>query len=360
MPQRSANKLVPFLLIGGVVVLSIAGFAWAGGWIGPSRIGGSALAGAIEKNSGTYPGYRRAHAKGLCFEGTFQANGSGASLSSAGVMAAGQYPVIGRFSTGGSNPFATDGRNVFHAMALQISGAHGQIWRMALDHTPIFPVATPKAFVALQRATTPLGSTGKPDPKVLGSYLAEHPETKAFQSYLDNEPLPDSFAGGTYHSINAFHFIDSAGRVSSVRWAMVPETPMVALDKSKLDSLPTDYLFNEILTRLGKGPVRWHMIVTIAQPGDRTDDATVQWPQNRPTVDVGILTITRAEPEETGPCRDITFDPTLLPAGVELSDDPLLPARSAAYSASFRMRALEGPEPSAIGKQLAAEQKGEK
>ncbi|MET0443270.1 MAG: hypothetical protein ABW151_01720, partial [Pseudorhodoplanes sp.] len=82
--------------------------------------------------------------------------------------------------------------------------------------------------------------------------------------------------------------------------------------------------------------------------------------QNRPTVDVGILTITRVEPEETGPCRDITFDPTLLPAGVELSDDPLLPARSAAYSASFRMRALEGPEPSAIGKKLAAEQMGGK
>src|SRR3546814_4093315 len=33
-----------------------------------------------------------------------------------------------------------------------LTGPDGEIWRLAMDHTPIFPVATPEAFVALQRA----------------------------------------------------------------------------------------------------------------------------------------------------------------------------------------------------------------
>jgi catalase len=94
------------------------------------------------------------------------------------------------------------------------------------------------------------------------------------------------------------------------------------------------------------------MIVTVAAPGDPTDNATVMWPAGRRQVDAGTLTIARAEPEESGACRDITFDPTILPDGVTLSDDPLLAARSAAYAASFRRRAIEAPGPSAVGKKL--------
>ena len=54
--------------------------------------------------------------------------------------------------------------------------------------------------------------------------------------------------------------------------------------------------------------------------------------------------------------HDITFDPTILPDGVALSDDPLLPARSAGYSSSFQRRALETPGPSAVGRVLAGKE----
>jgi catalase len=135
---------------------------------------------------------------------------------------------------------------------------------------------------------------------------------------------------------------------------MAPEAKLTALDKSTLGSLPANYLFDEVLARLANAPARWHMAVTIAQPGDPIDNATVQWPNDRVTVDVGTLTVMHATEEERGACRDITFDPTLLPAGVTLSDDPLLPARSAAYATSFRLRAEHGPEHSAIGEAVAA------
>lgn len=338
------------LVVAAPPLLLLAGFAWAGGWIGPPRMSGGAIVDAIQDNAGEHSGYRRAHAKGVCVTGHFQANGAAGDLSRARVLKPGRYPVIGRFSTGGSDPFATDGRNVFHALALQLTGPDGQIWRMAMDHVPIFPVATPDAFVALQRASRPDPATGKPDPAAMKAYLDRHPETRAYQDYIATAPLPGSFANGTYYSINAFRFIDRAGAAHAIRWAFEPEATRSALDKTRLAGLPADHLFDELRGRLARGPVRWRMAVTVAAPGDATDDATMAWPAGRQKIEAGTLTLVSAEPEEAGACRDITFDPTILPDGVALSDDRLLAARSAAYAASFRRRAVETPGPSAAGR----------
>jgi catalase len=65
-------------------------------------------------------------------------------------------------------------------------------------------------------------------------------------------------------------------------------------------------------------------------------------------VDAGTLTSDQVENEETGPCRDINYDPLVLPSGIAPSDDPLLSARSATYSQSFTRRAGEIQVPSAV------------
>jgi catalase len=63
---------------------------------------------------------------------------------------------------------------------------------------------------------------------------------------------------------------------------------------------------------------------------------------------VGTLTLDRIESDDTSAARDINFDPLVLPAGIEPSDDPILSARSAVYSVSFTRREGEKKEPSAI------------
>ena len=72
------------------------------------------------------------------------------------------------------------------------------------------------------------------------------------------------------------------------------------------------------------------------------------WPDNREHVDAGVLTIDHVESEQTGACRDINYDPLVLPSGIAPSDDPLLSARSATYSQSFTRRAGETREPGAV------------
>ena len=183
-----------FAMIASVILAIASLFAWAAGWVGPKRIDGEDVVAALEYNSGAHSGYRRAHAKGLCFRGDFEASGAGAALSSAFALKTGVYPVEGRFSLAGGNPLAADGRNVFRSMALVMRADNGEEWRMAMDHTPIFPVADVASFVALQRASKPDPKTGKPDPATMKRFLSAHPEVKAFQDYMARAILPDSFA----------------------------------------------------------------------------------------------------------------------------------------------------------------------
>lgn len=356
MPSFNRATVGAFALIGALVLLLVAAFACAAGWVGPRRINGGDVTRALENNSGgRKPGYRRAHAKGLCFRGSFTANGAGRALATASAFKPGRYPVIGRFSLAGGNPRAGDGRNVFHSMALMLRTPDGQEWRLAMDHTPIFPVADVGSFIALQRATTTDPKTGKPDPAVMKPFLAAHPEVKAFQDYMAEAVLPNSFANATYYSINAFRFIDAGGATRFVRWQFDPEAPLAGLDKKHLDQVARDYLFSEMIVRTAQGQSRWHLKLVVANQGDVTDNATIAWTGPHRTIDAGTLTITAVQPEEADACRDQNFDPTILPPGIALSDDPLLAARSKAYSSSFTRRAVEGPHASAVGEDLAKE-----
>ncbi|MDB5738160.1 MAG: Catalase domain protein, partial [Sphingomonas bacterium] len=210
--MAAAIRIFPRLvIIAGALAGAALIFAWVGGWLSPARISGTAVADALQDANGkVFRGFRRAHAKGLCVSGRFDANGAGMALSRSGLFPSGSVPVIGRFSTGGGNPMATDGRNVFHALGLRFALPGGEQWRMALDHTPIFIVSNPADFVALQQASVPDAKTGKPDPAKLKAFVAAHPETGAFLDYMKMAPLPSSFANGTYYSIDAFRFIDAA------------------------------------------------------------------------------------------------------------------------------------------------------
>ena len=106
-------------------------------------------------------------------------------------------------------------------------------------------------------------------------------------------------------------------------------SPLLGLTVRSLD------LFDDFIARIHSAPVQWRLILTVGQPGDPTDDATIPWPEDREHVDAGTLTLDEVESEAPGNCRDINFDPLVVPVGIAPSDDPLLSARSAVYSQSF-------------------------
>jgi catalase len=338
--MNKATTLARLALIGGILAAVIGLFAYLGGWLTPKELTPARFTDALEEASGIHPGYRRNHAKGLGVAGHFESNGKGEPLSKATVFRPGQVPVIGRFSFGGGNPDVADTPDAVRGLGLEFSPPDGELWRTAMINLPVFPFPTPEAFYEQLLVSKPDPKTGVPDPAKMKEFLAGHPETMAAFTIIKSQPPSSGFENSTFYSLNAFHFINARGDSIPVRWLATPEQPFLAADMA---SAPKDksYLFDGLIAAIQRGPLRWRLIVIIGQPGDPTNDASIAWPAQREKVDVGTLTLDRAESDDASAARDINFDPLVLPAGMAPSDDPLLSARSAVYSRSFTRRAGE-------------------
>ena len=335
------GKSAALAIIGLVVVAGAAAFAFTAGWFSPHRLTPARMVDALSRRGGNPLGHRRNHAKGICFTGQFVANGAGARLSRAPMLMTGHYPVIGRFAIATGNPNAPDASGRVRSMALRIVAPGGQEWRSGMNNSPVFVVSTPRAFYQITLAQDIEPATGEPDPAAMQRFLRMHPESAPFAEWAKSAPWTTSYADQTYWSLNAFRFIDAVGRRRLVRWSMEPTAPPQIVSQADLAHLGPNFLAQDLKRRLDQGPLRWHLTVTLAAPGDPSNDATKAWPADRQHVDVGMLIIQRAEDEADGPCRDYNFDPTILPVGIEPSDDPLLAARSAAYAQSFDLRTGE-------------------
>ena len=335
--SRPSGNGARWALIGTAVAVAAGAYAYVGGWLSPQRLTPDRLVDDFQQAAGDHPGFRRNHAKGVCVTGYFEGNGNATAFSTAPVFGVGRTPVVGRFAIPGGNPYAPDSSVPIRSMALRFNLANGQQWRTGMNSMPVFPVATPKAFQAQMDANRKDPATGKPDPAKLAAFFAAHPETAPFRAWAKNARPSASFVTERYYGLNAFHFIDADGARHAVRWRMEPEAPDAGAAPAGADN----YLVGGLQRRLAAGPARWRLLVTLADPGDPTDDATRTWPANRRTIDAGVLVIEHEQPQDSGPCRDVNFDPTVLPTGIAISDDPLLAARSAVYADSHLRRTRE-------------------
>jgi catalase len=333
----------------GVVIAGIAGlFAYAGGWLTPHALSPASMINTFERVNGLQPGFRRNHAKGVCVSGYFEGNGRGVALSKAAVFPPGRVPVIGRFALAGGKPYAADAPQTVRSMALLFKLPDGEEWRTGMNNIPVFPVKTGQAFHDQLLASAPDPATGKPDPAKMKAFLASYPETAKALQLIGNRAISSGFDNSTYNSLNAFRFINASGAVVPVRWSMAPVQPFEPISTTDLEKADKNHLFDALIASIHSHPPQWHLVVTVGEPGDPTDDATIPWPPDRQQVEVGTLTIDHVESEDTSPARDINFDPLILPDGIAGSDDPLLSARSATYSQSFTRREGERKEPSAV------------
>ena len=336
--QLAARSAIGSLaLIAAVVAFGAAAFAYTAGWFSPDRLTPTKLVAAF-KSPDPQLGHRRNHAKGICFTGVFEANGAGAELSRAQVFAKGQYPALGRFNIGTPNPNAPDATVRVRGLGLSISTPDGQEWRMAMINPPVFAVSTPQAFYEL------LVASGSKDPNAMPTFVGAHPEFAKFGDWAKNGPWTGSYAEERFNSLNSFIFTDNSGGEHAVRWSMIPAAQPVAVSPEELAKRGPDFLEQEIAERIRGGPARWTMQVTVANPGDQTADPTQAWPEDRRTIEVGTLIVQQIEAEADGPCRDINFDPTILPSGIRTSDDPFPAARSAAYARSYDLRTSEAKD----------------
>ena len=345
------RQVLALCAIGAISGTLLAGFLWSADVIGSRTTSKTFLGDSLVHFE---PGYRRAHGKGMCFVGTFRSSGDAAGLSSARVFSQLEVPAIGRFSLGSGDPHAANGSTKTLGMALMLGADDHTQWRMKMNNIPYFPTHDPEGFLAQREALQPVAETGQPDPAKVAAFLKAYPEARKDLERRANAPYPASFAGVQYNSVNAFILLAADGSHQPVRWSMRPHAPFEALSDEQRQHAEHDYLFSEIASRVTQGPLSWDLVLQLAQPGDAIDDPSQPWPQDRQNVVAGTLAITQVYPQELGGCRDINFDPTLVPPGIALSNDPVLAARAGIYAQSYNARLREvgfGQVSTAVGKE---------
>lgn len=345
--KRNGLALAGIAAIAGSLALA---FAWTAGLIGQRSTSKNFLGASLHDFE---PGYRRAHGKGMCFAGTFKSSGAAAALSSARVFAQGEVPALGRFSLGSGDPHAADSSTATVGMALMLTTADHAQWRMKMNNIPYFPTRDAQGFLAMRAATAPDPATGKPDPARLAAFLQEYPEAAKDLQRRATAPQPASFAGVEYNAVNAFILINAQGERQAVRWRMRPHAAFSALSTQQREQVGHDFMFAELGQRVAEAPLYWDLLLQLAEPGDPVDDPSQPWPAERKDVVAGTLTLTQVFDQRSGECRDINFDPTLVPPGIALSNDPVLAARAGIYAQSYNARLREvgfGKATEAVGK----------
>ena len=142
----------------------------------------------------------------------------------------------------------------------------------------------------------------------------------------------------SYFGVHTFKFVNRSGTVTLARWRFAPHDGDKEITSAELQSTPPKFLEKRLVERIGRGPARWDMILTIGEPGDSENDPTKLWPSTRKELKVGTLSISSVAPQEDAACHAVNFDPLVLSDGIQPTNDPVLLARSPAYAISFGKR----------------------
>jgi catalase len=293
---------------------------------------------ALQERYGVQPGYRANHAKGIVVTGSFQASGAGRAITVSPLFALGAaLPVIVRFSDAGGDPLVTDASPLAnpHGMAMKFMLPGAIETDIVVNALKFFPVATAEDFRDLQLAAAQ-SPPGAAQPTKLDLFLQTHPSVERANATLG---VPDSFAHEVFYGVNAFVFINAAGRKQAFRYIIQP-SQVVHLRPEQTVAQHPNFLFDELPSRLARGPVSFHIKVQLAEPGDPTNDATKAWPDTRNVVDLGTLMLDKLVPDSDAEQRKLLFLPGRLTPGIEPSDDPLIAARDGSYAVSFGRRSV--------------------
>ncbi|MGH1589797.1 catalase family peroxidase [Methylobacterium phyllosphaerae] len=285
---------------------------------------------------GKHPGARANRAKGVVAEGSFTPSPEAAKISKASLFKGPAVPVTVRFSDATGVPTIPDGvadANP-HGLALKFKLSDGAEMDVVTNALKYFPVATGEEFRDLLKAVADSGPNAA-HPTALERFAAAHP---AAATAGGTAKTPSSLARQTYNGVNAFLFVDDAGKRQPFRFRFVPVEGEEILPPAEAAKRDPNFLMAEIGPRVAKTPAQFRMLAQLAEPGDPTNDATKPWPDDRKTVDLGTVTVNKVVPDSAEAEKALLFMPNNLTDGIEVSDDPLIDARVQAYAVSFSRR----------------------
>jgi catalase len=293
---------------------------------------------AMRALAGSHPGFRPVHAKGIVCSGTFRGAPQARRVSRAPHLQGQAVPTVMRFSNASGNPDVHDGLANTRALSVRFQLPDSKSTDVLANSIEGFPARTPEEFLAFLRAQLPDPVTGQPAPDAVPRFLDSHPAAGAFVERLMQKPVPASYDQASYHAEHAFLFTAADGTSRFGRYRWMPEAGEAYLSPDDASKRSANFLREALESRLRNGPVVLRLLLQLAGESDPTDDVTALWPADRPLVELGRLEVTGISPTGATDERRMVFDPTNLTDGIDLSADPILLARSAAYSISYDHR----------------------
>jgi catalase len=252
----------------------------------------------FEATGGKFEGFRRSGAKGICATGEFIGSAEGRKISTASAFSGKPIPVVVRFSVGGANPKAADNAKTQRNLALQFNLPAGEIWQMGNISAPVFGSSTPEQLLGRLQSLQPDSTTKVADPVKVKAFADANPEVLIQGRYFAAQAVPASYVATNYWGVHGFGFSNAKKEKVWGKW--------------------------------------------VFEPGDNLINATAPLPEGRKKVTLGVLKIVSVSADGSGACLNITFDPNIMPTGVEGAADPMLRARTAPYAISLGRRISEG------------------
>jgi catalase len=296
----------------------------------------------FEMTGGKFEGFRRSGAKGVCASGEFVGSPEGKNISSSSAFSGKAIPVIVRFSVGGGNPKAADNAKSQRNLALQFNLPNNEFWQMGNISAPVFGAATPEQLFGRLQSLQADPITKTADPAKVKAFAEANPAVLLQGKYFASKPVPASYASTNYWGVHGFGFTNANNEKVWGKWVFEPVNGVQTLSDEDAKSKGPNFLFDELRQRVAAGKASFNFNLEIAQPGDVLDNATIPLPEGRKKITLGVLKIVSLSADSTGPCLNITFDPNIMPKGVEGAPDPMLRARTAPYAISLGRRITEG------------------
>lgn len=278
---------------------------------------------------------RAVHAKGIILEGTFIPDKQAATISKAFHLQKKSSKVTVRFSdfTGIPNIADNSGSANPRGMAIKFQMDDGITTDIISHSFNGFPTTNSDQFRELLLAISTSGpNVAKPTD--LERFLDTHPVAKTF---LTTQKNPLSYATISYFAVNSFKLTNSKGASFIIRYQFIPEGGEQLLSQEEMMKAGSEYLQTEIKARISKRSFRFKMYAQISEPGDKTDDPSIAWPDSRKKIFLGTIEVKKLGDNTTEGDKALSFSPNNIPDGIETAD-PMLDFRSKAYPVSVKGR----------------------
>ncbi|MFD6508993.1 catalase [Bacillus sp. NPDC060175] len=264
-----------------------------------------------------------------------------------------KVPVMVRFSFAVSTKGTPDTARNVRGFATKFYTKEG-VFDLLCNHIPVFSVRDPMRFPETIKALLPSPKNNLIDPNRFWSFVATAPESIHFVVHLYSDAgTAKSLRHIPGHSVNTYVWRNAEGNRKYIKYHWYPFEGVqfiTSAEANKLAAENPDYSGKDLYDAIEAGkPVEYGLYVQLMDPKDEAhlsydplDDTKVWDEKAYPLIPVGKMVLNKNPENYMEQVEKVSFSPSNLLDGAELSDDKMLQGRANIYSDSQRRRI--GPE----------------